>query len=210
MVKHIAGLLFVSIAILGASVFAPYAFADSYGTTTVPNDLTVNKLVKNPITNVFVENLGSNDPTFSPGSTITYRLYVKNGSGETMRTTLKDTLPQYLSFESASVASSYDAANKIVTMDLGDMISGSDKTIEVKAKVANRASFDKNHTVFCTTNYSKVTSPARPNGDDDTANACITTGTAHLPVAGVNDIAMLIPFLSMGGVGTFLLSRKQK
>jgi len=207
--KKSTGLLLISMTLLGASLFAPKAFADCYGGgCTVPNDLTVNKQVKNPITNSFVENLGSNDPTFSPGSTVTYKLYVKNGSGETMNTKVEDTLPSYLSFESASVASSYDATNRKITMELGDMIAGASKDIEVKAKIADRSAFANDRTMFCTSNYVKVTSPARPNGDDDTADACISTGATTLPVAGVNDLFALIPFLSMGGVGAMLLKKR--
>lgn len=211
MMKRTAGLLFVATALFGASLFAPNVFADSYGNGgETPNDLTINKQVKNPITGIFVENLGSSDPTFSPGATITYKLYVKNGSGETMRAKVEDTLPSYLSFVSASVATTYDAASRKITMDIGDMVAGSSKDIEVTAKVADRSSFANDRTMFCTTNYAKVTAPSRPNGDDDTAESCITTGgTSSLPIAGVHDLMMLVPFLSLGGTGLLLLKKSK-
>ncbi|MCJ7826356.1 DUF11 domain-containing protein, partial [Patescibacteria group bacterium] len=214
MKKIINGLFLFSVLCFLSSVFTPKAFADSYGSYGgggAPTDLTINKVVKNPISNVYVENLGSTDPTFSPGATVSFQLVIKNGSGETMNpVTVVDQLPDYLSFVSATVPSSTNKGGNSVTFTLDNMIAGETRTIEVSVKVAEKSSFPVNRSMFCVSNYSKVTAPARPNGDDDTAELCITTGPGNLPVAGVNDVFGLIPFLSLGGVGTFLLSRKQK
>jgi hypothetical protein len=60
-----------------SSVIAPLAHADSYGSYgggETPTDLVINKEVKNPVSNVYVENLGSTDPTFSPGATVSFLL----------------------------------------------------------------------------------------------------------------------------------------
>jgi uncharacterized repeat protein (TIGR01451 family) len=212
MKKIINGLFLFSVFCFLSSVFARNAIADSYGSYGgggTPTDLTINKVVKNPISNVYVENLGSTDPTFSPGSTVTFRLVIKNGSGETMNpVTVTDQLPDYLSFVSANVPSSTNKGGNSVTFTLDNMIAGESRTIEVSVKVADKSSFLENRSMFCVSNYSKVTAPARPNGDDDTAELCITTGPGNLPVAGVNDLYTLIPFLTLGGVGTLLLKKR--
>jgi len=194
------------------SIFVHEVLADSYGSYGgggTPTDLVINKEVKNPITNVYVENLGSIDPTFSPGATVTFRLVIKNGSGETMNpVTVTDQLPDYLSFVSATVPSSTNKGGNSVMFTLDNMIAGESRTIEVSVKVADKSAFPVNRSMFCVSNYSKVTAPARPNGDDDTAELCITTGPGNLPVAGVNDVFAMIPFITLGGIGTLLLKKK--
>lgn len=202
-----------SVFCLLSSVFVSNVYADSsygtYGGGSTPTDLVINKEVKNPLTNVFVENLGSMDPTFIPGSTVTYRLVIKNGSGETMNpVTVVDKLPSYLTFVSANYASSYDKGTNTVTFTIDNMIAGDTKTIDLTVKVADRSAFPSDRSMFCVINYSKVTAPARPSGDEDTAEACLTTGPGNLPVAGVNDMFGLLPFLSLGGIGVVLLKKK--
>lgn len=206
------GLTAVSLAFPLVGVFASdYGSYGSYN-GPAPTDLTINKEVKNPISNIYVENLGSTDPTFSPGSTVSFRLNVKNGSGETMDVTLRDILPSYLSYVSASVPATYDANSKTVTMKLNQMIAGETRVIELGAKVADKTAFPQGRSFFCVTNDSKVSSQQRPEGDEDTASLCITTnvaGAQNLPVAGFEDVAAIIPFISVGAIG-LLMTLKRK
>jgi len=201
-------------AILLSSLFASTVAADcTYGQSCpVPANLTVNKYVKNPITNGFVENLGSTDPTFSPGSIVTFRLAVKNTSGETFHPVeVVDQFPDYLTYVSSTVTGNYDAGKRRLVMKLENLIAGETRDIEVTAKVSDRSAFASDRDFFCVSNYSSVTAPARPEGDNDTAEFCITTrvgGATHLPVAGFNDFATILPFLSLGGIGLVLLKKK--
>lgn len=189
-------------------------YADSYGSYEQPQqtDLTVNKEVKNPVSSVFVEHLGSTDPAFSPDSFITFKLIVKNTSGETMNpASVVDTLPIYLTFVGASVPAIADEAKKVVTIKLENVIAGETREVELTAKVAPASAFPKGRSFFCVSNYAKITSPSRPNGDDDTSDFCIQTnvgGAQYLPVAGFNDIFTVIPFLSLAGIGLVLLKKK--
>lgn len=190
----------------------PRVSADSsknYGGEETPTNLIINKEVKNPISNVYVENLGNTDPTFSPGASVSFRLIIKNGSGETMNpVTVVDQLPNFLSFVSSATKNTYDKGLNKVTFTLDNMIAGESRTIEMTVKVADKSAFANDRSIFCVSNYSKVTAPARPNGDDDTAELCITTGPGNLPVAGVNDVFAILPFLSLGGIGFALLKKK--
>lgn len=205
------GLTALSFALPARSVFASdYGSYGSYN-GPAPTDLTINKEVKNPVSNIYVENLGSKDPTFSPGSTVSFRLTVKNGSGETMDVTLKDVLPTYLSYVSASVPATYDQGTKTVAMFLKEMISGETRTIELTAKVADVSKFPAGRSFFCVTNDSKVTSQQRPEGDEDKADLCITTsvgGAQYLPVAGFEDLLAVVPFIGLGGIGLLLWKKK--
>lgn len=206
-------IVLASIVLLSSAFFAGAVHADSYGNgITVPANLTVNKYVKNPITNGFVENLGSTDPTFSPRSTVTFRLAVKNSSGETFTPVeVIDQFPDYLTYVGSTVQGTYDAGKRRLVMKLENLIAGETRDIEVTAKVADRSAFASDRDFFCVSNYSKVTAPARPDGDDDSAEFCITTrvgGVTTLPVAGFNDFATILPFLSLGGIGIVLLKKK--
>jgi uncharacterized repeat protein (TIGR01451 family) len=210
--KQLFSLLAASILLTSGFLTTP-VFADSYGNDNgQPSDLYINKQVQNPITNGWVENLGSTDPTFSPGSTVTFLLTVTNGSGETFNPVeVVDQLPTYLTYLGSSVPASYDAGQHRIVMHLDNVIAGETRNITITTQVADKSAFPTNDSVFCATNYSKVTAPSRPSGDDDTADFCITTKvgtTSTLPVAGFNDFATLIPFLSLGGIGLVMLKKK--
>jgi uncharacterized repeat protein (TIGR01451 family) len=216
MTKHMKKQLAVLVSIFGLlSIFGiQNVFADcDYGQSCPqPANLTINKYVMNPITNGFVENLGSTDPTFSPGSIVTFRLAVKNTSGETFSPVkIIDQFPDFLTYVSSSVAGSYDAGQRRLVMTIENLVAGETRDIEVTAKVADRSAFASDRDFFCVSNFTSVTTSARPEGDNDTAEFCITTrvgGATNLPVAGFNDFATILPFLSLGGIGLVLLKKK--
>lgn len=178
------------------------------GTTTCqPTDLIINKEVKNPLTGVFVENLSSTDATFSPGAEVHFRLIIKNTSGETFSpVTVKDVLPDFLTFEAGP--GTYDKASRTLTFTTDNLIAGESRSFEIVVRVENKAA---NQSLFCVTNYAIVTAAARPAGDDDTAQLCIQTrvlGVTTLPVAGFDDLVLLVPFAGLG-LGGFALLRKK-
>lgn len=208
--------LFLSLVLmLGAFTFsAGSANAQScttqYGTTTcVPADLTLNKEVRNPITGLFVENLGTTDATFSPGSEILYRLMIKNASGETFNpVTVRDVFPEFVTFVSGP--GTYDTASRTLTFTLENVIAGETRRVEVLAKVADKNAFPSGKSFRCVTNYAKATAPSRPDGDEDTAQFCIQTevlGVTTLPVAGFDSLALLVPFAGLGLTGFALLKK---
>lgn len=207
--------VFASFVLFASSLFAKPIAAGctgAYGTDcTYPADLLINKKVKNPITNGFVENLGSTDPTYSPGATVTFKLSVTNNSGETFNPVeVVDQFPEYLTYLGSSVQGTYDVGKRRLVMKLENLIAGETREIEVTAKVAERSAFAKEESFFCTSNYAKATAVARPDGDDDRAEFCLTTnvgGAATLPVAGFNDLLTLLPFLSLGGIGIAVLKK---
>jgi len=184
----------------------------SYGTSTNPTiELTVNKLVQNPLTGLFVENLGATDPNFSPSATVTYRLVVRNSGTTTVEHPIvQDTLPQYLTFVSATdetgakITGDYNNTTRVITFRFDRMTAGQTKTIDIRATVAPRSAFPNENNRFCVTNL--VTVDSEDTGsDDDRADMCISTGTIeYLPVAGFGDMATAIPFASLGGLGVIL------
>ena len=191
----------------------PRVFADmcttQYGGTTTcqPSDLTVNKQVKNPTTAVFVENLTTTDPTFTPGSDVTFKLTIKNGSGETFDpVTVKDTLPPYLEFVSGP--GTYNKDTKVLEFQLEKMIAGESRTVEILARVLPADQFPSGKSLFCVTNIAEVSALNRR--DSDSAQACLQNGDVAriLPVAGYNDLMLLLPFAGVGLGGLALLKKR--
>jgi len=212
MMKHIALALsaFTVSLFLVAKPVAAETCTTNYGGTTVctPNDLLINKQVKNPISGIFVENLSSGDATYSPGSEVLFRLTIRNTSGETFNpVVVKDTFPDYMTFVSGP--GTYDSGSRTLTFELTNLVAGETRTVEILAKFENRT---MPYDVFCVTNWAKATAAARPEGDDDTADLCVTSkvlGVTTLPAAGFNDFLVLLPFAGIGLMGIALL-RKTK
>lgn len=176
-----------------------------------PTDLTVNKQVKNPITGLYVENLGSTDATFSPGADVLFRLTIKNTSGETFNpVTIHDTLPPHLIFVGGP--GTYDKAGQpggTLTIKLENVIAGETRVLEILTKVADKAQLPAGQTIVCEANAAEVTALNRH--DNDTAQLCIQTnvlGVTTLPVAGFNDLLILLPFAGIGLGGLTLLRKK--
>lgn len=215
--KHFATTL--SIAALAFTAFVPSVQAQEcvtqYGGEVVcpPVEISINKMVAQPVANtkgatvsatpVFVENLGTNQP-FAPEQEVLYRLVVKNTSAQTLsRVTVKDVLPQYLTFVSGP--GSYDTNTRTLTVVLENMTAGESRTIDFLAKFVPATQFPAGQSAFCVTNYAEVRAENR--FDDDTAQACVTVAPT-LPVAGFNDLALLLPFAGVGLSGLALLKKR--
>jgi uncharacterized repeat protein (TIGR01451 family) len=206
------------ISVLFASfLFAHPVFADScvtqyggYSSTCPPTDLSINKMVKNPTTGVFVENLGITDAAFGPGSYITYKLVITNGSNETFSdVTIQDTLPQYLSFYAGP--GTYENTNRVLTIKQYNLNPGESRSLEFVAQVESSANLP-NTSFFCVTNKANVTASNR--SDEDMAESCIQkniTGKTQLPSAGFEDLLVMVPFAMVGlsGVGLSILNKKK-
>ncbi len=191
-------------------VFATYGCGGQYGSTDcpTPQDLSVNKQVYNPIKKVYVENLGVTDATFAPGDVVEYKLVVKNASGETFaKVTVTDTLPPYLNFEAGP--GTYNASDKTLTFTEENMIAGESRTVTILTKVMAKSSLPASPSTFCVTNQVKVSSTGR--NDSDTAQTCISTavlGTTTLPIAGFEDLWLILPFAGVGLSGLALLKKR--
>lgn len=193
--------------------FAPSVRADmcttQYGGTTncIPSDLTINKQVYNPVAKVYVENLTTTDTTFTPGNEVTYRLIVKNGSGETFQANIKDMLPPYMEFVSGPGA--YNKDTRVLEFKMENLIAGETRSVDLIAKVVNADKFPTGKQLFCVVNVAEVRALNRL--DSDSAQACLQNGpvtVTKLPVAGFEDYAMLLPFAGVGLAGFAMLKKK--
>ncbi len=195
--------------------FAPAVQADTcttqYGgtTTCTPSDLTINKQVYNPVTKVYVENLTTTDPTFTPGNEVSYRLIVKNGSGETFQANIKDILPPYMEFVSGP--GTYNKESRVLEFKMENLIAGETRTVDLIAKVVNADKFPSGKSLFCVVNIAEVRALNR--FDSDSAQACLQNGpvtVSTLPVAGYTDMMLLLPFAGVGLAGFSILKGKKR
>lgn len=221
MKKSTASILFslvIGICVLG---FTPKVLAQScvtqYGGTVVcpPTSLTINKQVAKPLvsdkggaaTPVFVENLTAGDPTFGPDQLVLFRLTIKNGSNQNFAAvSVVDVLPAYLTFVSGP--GSYDSAKRTLTFTLDNLVSGESRNVEILANTLAKESFPQDKSVFCVVNQANVS--AGSFGDRDTSQLCLQLGVppTTLPVAGFDDLVILLPFVGTG-LGGLLLMKKR-
>jgi uncharacterized repeat protein (TIGR01451 family) len=193
-------------------VYADMCTTDYGGTQNCQaSDLTINKQVKNPITNIFVENLTTTDPTFVPGSEITYRLIIKNNSGETFNpANIKDILPPYLTFIAGNPGTfDFDKPTNSVNFKLANFYAGETRSFDLQFKVADVSQFPAGKSLFCISNVAEARALNR--FDSDNAQACLQNGTVSastLPVAGYDDLLMLLPMAGVALGGIALLKKR--
>lgn len=191
-----------------------------YGTACNPNDLVINKEVQKIGSNdsngnpIFVENVSTTDTHATAGTTILFRLTIKNNSNQTFtQVEVKDIFPPYLSYVSGGPSGTiYDAENRTMISKLENLTAGETRTMTLTTKVVEDGSFPAGKANFCVVNTGKVASGDR--NDEDTAQLCIKTpdvkgaSTSSLPKAGVNDLMLMIPFALLGLAGVGLAAKK--
>lgn len=130
-------------------------------------NILINKTVQNPQTAAFVDNLNINDPKFAPASSVKFNITVTNtGSSTINKTTVKDTLPQFVSFVSGS--GSFDFNTKILTFDVGNLAAGESRTFTIAAKVADGGQLPADQGITCVVNQAMATAE---NGQQSSDNS---------------------------------------
>jgi len=212
----------IAISLLYVLINSTAIFADTctaiygYGQNCVPSvNIAVNKLVQNPTTGNFVDNLGVNDPKFSGGQVVSFQLIVTNTGNDTIaNVTVKDVFPQFISFVSGP--GNFDNNSKTLTFEVTSLKVGESRTFTVQGKTAAENDLPKDQGVICVTNQAQVTAN---NGQSSSDNAqfCIqhqvlgaknpviipASPVTQIPATGVNPL-MLVGFLPAGFLGFIL------
>lgn len=130
----------------------------------------LNKTVQNPQTQSYVDNLGVSDPKYTATQTVTFKITVKNTSGETLTNlTLKDTLPNYVEYVSGT--GTYDAKSKTLSMTLDKLEKNEVRDFFVQAKVVDASKLPSDESTTCVAN--QVTVTAMGKTAQDNAQFCI-------------------------------------
>jgi len=160
----IALLFFVSTTIVNANGYG------QYGGQTEGGRVMVDKLVRNPKTGEYVDNLGLNDPKYSAEASVFFRIVVENTGGTILNTiNVVDYLPLYLQYVSGGT---YDAATREVRFTFTNVAPGERRTTILQAKVYSLSQLPAEKTVLCPINKVVASSP-EDGSDEDTATLCI-------------------------------------
>lgn len=142
-------------------------------------NISINKTVKNPSTGAFVDNLNINDPKYSPTSVVEFQITVTNtGSGNISTTTVKDTLPSYVTFVSGP--GNFDTNSKVLTFTVNNLGAGQSQTFKVQAKVVEQNSLPSDQGVVCIVNQASATTNDSKQSSDN-SQFCIEKPSQPAP-----------------------------
>lgn len=167
----------------------------------------VNKSVQNPSSGVFVSNLGPQDPKFRPGQNVPFRITVQNSGDQSLDTvTVKDTLPQFVSFVSGP--GSFDTNSNVLTFTVNNLGGGTSQTFNLTAQAASASALPANQTVVCPVNV--VDAVAGSQTDHAESQFCIEKQMVvpAVPTAGPENWMFTIGGL-MGALTTGIILRKK-
>jgi uncharacterized repeat protein (TIGR01451 family) len=166
------------------------------GETCYEGELRLDKVVKNPSTGNYTDNLYASDPNFSADQEIWFRLTVKNtGSDDLNDIEVKDKFPSYVLFVSGP--GNWDDANKTLSWKIDHLSPNESKDYEIKGKIVSEGSLPSDSGTYCVTNFGEAKKDSK--SASDTSYFCIgkkVLGMTTMPKTGANLIWLLtLPIL---------------
>lgn len=148
-------------------------------TCSESNQFLINKTVRDPETNTFVDNLGVSNRKYRSNETVIFKITVKNSRNTALRkVVIKDTLPEYIDFVDGK-GGTFDAASNTLTINLGILAKQESRDFFIEAKVKPEAQLPKDQDTVCVINQSIITVGTKTNQDN--AQFCIEKGQAQSP-----------------------------
>lgn len=185
-----------------------------------PGDISVDKTVQNPENGVFVNNLTVNDPKYTPGQSVSFKVVVTNTTGTKIsKVTINDIFPSYLTFESGP--GNYDSGKNTLTFSLDNLNGGESKSFDLKAKVTDSANIPFTNGVVCVVNQVTGTTSDNKSASDN-SQLCIqkeTVTKGGLPVEPAPKVTTtpptgpeMLPLLALlpGGLAGLILRKRSK
>lgn len=152
-----------------SSVLAGSSYGQ-YGGQPESGRVMVDKLVRNPVTGAYVDNLGLSDPKYSAQASVFFKIVVENTGGTMLNEiNVTDYLPEYLQYVSGG---SYNSATRQVTFSFANVAPGERRTTLLQAKVYALSQLPAEKTIICPINKVVASSP-QDGSDEDTAQLCI-------------------------------------
>lgn len=177
-----------------------------YGECPPSVTILMDKMVRKPDVDEFVDNLSSSDPRFGAEDEVFFRLKVKNTSNAKLNdVTVKDFVPDFLEAVDMT-GGSFDSDSREVTISAGDFDPDEEKIYTLKFKVVNQDSLPSDRSLICEVN--KAQASADDVSDEDTSQFCIEKqilGVSEVPSAGPEmGLALLAGQFAALGAGIFL------
>ncbi len=137
-------------------------------------NITVDKKIKHPIENRFLDQLTSDDPSFTPDQQITFTIDVKNTGRSTIKNiTLEDLFPPQLIRYDDTVGK-FDNKTKILNYPIEKLKGNEAKKITLKARVLKADQFPNNNDPVCLLNQVRAyTSRTKNNPSQDNVRFCL-------------------------------------
>lgn len=218
--KKLLGLGFFVAALLLVSqgAFAQVVCQPIYGggqTCVNVGNINVRKLVSHPQTGTFVENLGINDPKFTPNQNVTFQIVVTNSTGSTInKVVIRDIYPQFVNFVSGP--GNFDQNTKTLTFEAINLLPNESRSFTLQGRIVAQNQLSQD--VTCVVN--QVTATADNMQAQDNAQLCIEKPRAvtkgGLPVAPAPKVAVtpptgpeMLPLIGLlpAGIGGWFLRR---
>ncbi len=166
-----------------------YGQYGQYGGTAQPQNIIVDKTVstnsktKGGVVN-FVDNLSANDPRFTPGQNVSFRIKVKNTSDKVMENvTVTDYVPTYV--EPVEGPGTFDKNNRTITYTIAKLNAGEEKTDTLTMQIVSQEKLPADKGLLCIVNRAQAGN--NNASDEDTSQFCVekmVTGVSQVPTAG--------------------------
>lgn len=183
--------------------------------------VVVNKTVQNPQTGQFVDNLGTNDPKYSPNQTVTFQISITNtGSTVVPQIVAKDVLPGFVTFVSGP--GNFDNNTKTLTFLTFNLNPNETRNFTFQAKVVDINQLPASEMITCVVNQAMITA-TDTSSTQDNSQFCIqkpqVTTKGGLPVLPAPKVPVTPPTgpemlgligLIPAGLSGWFLRRKTK
>ncbi len=156
-----ASTLVIGAFLLSSSVVsaAGSVYGGGYGYGNNPQQtgkkISIDKKVKNPTNEKYVDHLSVNDPKHSADQEIFFQITVKNTGGVELKDVIvKDVVPQYLTITSEAT---YDKNTKTYFFKIPSLGINETKVLDIKGKIASANQLPVDDGIFCLINQAVVT-----------------------------------------------------
>lgn len=206
-----AGLLLTLLVFSSKAAYADTVCNPTYGggQQCLTTQWNINKMVLNPATNSFVDNLTLSDTKFRPGDTVQFRIQITNtGSASLGIITVTDTLPDFIDLDTVSGPAGVDKANRTVVYTVNSLAPGEMKEQFLSAKVLATAALPANQNTFCPVNNVSARADNVPSVSDS-SQFCVqkvVTGVTTTPPTGSSEWILL--GLGTSAVAGIMLRKK--
>ena len=165
-------------------------------------DFLVDKAVKNPATDEFVDHLGPTDPKYRPLDIVVFQIKVNNpGTQDIAAIEAVDSLPEFIDFMTGP--GEFDPDSRKLTFTVEGLSAGETKEFEIKARVSHESLLPEEKSVLCPVNV--VDASFADKTDHDESQFCLEKEMVIPQVPEAGTPGLILPLLgSVFSAGLFL------
>lgn len=150
--------------------------------------ITIQKQVLNPKTNLFVHDLGQSDPKYHGNDLVTFQVTLTNNSANNISTvTVQDNFPRELTFKDGP--GTYDQNNRTLTFSVNNLAAHQSQIFTITATLLSQDQFPAGQSTFCTGN-GVIAVPSNGQIAQDSSQFCVEKLTST-PSTGPEALGLL-------------------